>query len=155
MDPADPSLEFIEKKDNLRPLAIFRVDTEFLLCYDGTLQSGPDRSGYSTLPVEWAFFVDKHGFRARGDWKACWEGRPTAFGTSHLTITLHIPNLIFMQPSTTRTLSRSSQPLSRSGMSSLVPSSKLSLETIYAVSSPSPHRAEQCITPTHRCINRE
>ena len=36
VDPTDPSLEFIEKKDNLRPLAIFRVDTEFLLCYDGT-----------------------------------------------------------------------------------------------------------------------
>jgi len=35
VDPTDPSLEFIEKKDNLRPLAIFRVDTEFLLCYDG------------------------------------------------------------------------------------------------------------------------
>ena len=35
VDPSDPSLEFIEKKDNLRPLAIFRVDTEFLLCYDG------------------------------------------------------------------------------------------------------------------------
>jgi hypothetical protein len=39
VDPADPSLEFIEKKDNLRPLAIFRVDTEFLLCYDGRLNA--------------------------------------------------------------------------------------------------------------------
>ena len=39
VDPSDPSLEFIEKKDNLRPLAIFRVDTEFLLCYDGKLHS--------------------------------------------------------------------------------------------------------------------
>lgn len=37
VDPADPSLEFIEKKDNLRPLAIFRVDGDFLLCYDGAL----------------------------------------------------------------------------------------------------------------------
>lgn len=35
VDPADTSLDFIDKKDNLRPLAIFRVDTEFLLCYDG------------------------------------------------------------------------------------------------------------------------
>ena len=24
-------------------------------------------------PTERAFLVDKHGFRARGDWKACWE----------------------------------------------------------------------------------
>ncbi|KAG8818967.1 RHO1 GDP-GTP exchange protein 2, partial [Serendipita sp. 399] len=62
VDPSDPSLEFIDKKDNLRPLAIFRVDTEFLLCYD-----------------EWAVFVDRRGFRARGDWQANWEGRPTAF----------------------------------------------------------------------------
>ncbi|KIM25430.1 hypothetical protein M408DRAFT_331185 [Serendipita vermifera MAFF 305830] len=74
VDPSDPSLEFIEKKDNLRPLAIFRVDTEFLLCYD-----------------EWAFFVDKHGFRARGEWKACWEGRPTAFA-------FHYPYVIAVEP---------------------------------------------------------
>ncbi|KAG8806255.1 RHO1 GDP-GTP exchange protein 2, partial [Serendipita sp. 399] len=62
VDPSDPSLEFIDKKDNLRPLAIFRVDTEILLCYD-----------------EWAVFVDRRGFRARGDWQANWEGHPTAF----------------------------------------------------------------------------
>ena len=30
--------------------------------------------------AEWGVFVDKRGFRARGDWRAIWEGRPTAFG---------------------------------------------------------------------------
>lgn len=40
VDPADLTLDFIEKKENLRPIAIFRVDAEFLLCYDGeVLQS--------------------------------------------------------------------------------------------------------------------
>ncbi|KAG8752819.1 RHO1 GDP-GTP exchange protein 2 [Serendipita sp. 396] len=75
VDPSDPSLEFIDKKDNLRPLAIFRVDTEFLLCYD-----------------EWAVFVDRRGFRARGDWQANWEGRPTAFA-------FHYPYVIAIEPS--------------------------------------------------------
>lgn len=35
LDPADMSLEFVRKRDNLRPLAIYRIDNEFLLCYDG------------------------------------------------------------------------------------------------------------------------
>jgi hypothetical protein len=35
LDPADESLEFVIKKDNLRPMAIYRIDNEFLLCYDG------------------------------------------------------------------------------------------------------------------------
>jgi hypothetical protein len=39
VDPADLTLDFIEKKENLRPIAIFRVDAEFLLCYDGELFS--------------------------------------------------------------------------------------------------------------------
>ena len=49
VDPTDPSLEFIEKKDNLRPLAIFRVDTEFLLCYDGT--SSPSLIGEASVLI--------------------------------------------------------------------------------------------------------
>jgi len=75
VDPGDPSLEFIDQQDNLRPLAIFRVDADFLLCYD-----------------EWAVFVDKRGTRARGDWRANWEGRPTAFA-------FHYPYVIAIEPS--------------------------------------------------------
>ncbi|PVF99839.1 hypothetical protein CPB86DRAFT_702391 [Serendipita vermifera] len=74
VDPDDVKLEFIDKKDNLRPLAIFRVDTEFLLCYD-----------------EWAVFVDRRGHRARGDWQIEWEGRPTAFA-------FHYPYVIAIEP---------------------------------------------------------
>ena len=35
LDPADASLEFVHKRENLKPLAIYRIDNEFLLCYDG------------------------------------------------------------------------------------------------------------------------
>ena len=35
LDPADPSLSFARKKEELRPMAIYRIDNEFLLCYDG------------------------------------------------------------------------------------------------------------------------
>jgi RHO1 GDP-GTP exchange protein 1/2 len=35
LDPSDESLEFVKKKENLRPMAIYRIENEFLLCYDG------------------------------------------------------------------------------------------------------------------------
>jgi RHO1 GDP-GTP exchange protein 1/2 len=35
LDPADSSLDFVQKRDNVRPLAMYRIDVEFLLCYDG------------------------------------------------------------------------------------------------------------------------
>ncbi|CCA74927.1 probable to GDP/GTP exchange factor Rom2p, partial [Serendipita indica DSM 11827] len=75
VDPSDPSMEFIEKRENLRPLAIFKVENDFLLCYE-----------------EWAVFVDRHGFRARGEWIANWEGRPTAFA-------YHYPYVMAIEPS--------------------------------------------------------
>lgn len=36
LDPADQSLSFARKKEELRPMAIYRIDNEFLLCYDGS-----------------------------------------------------------------------------------------------------------------------
>lgn len=39
LDPSDESLEFVRKRENLRPMAIYRIDNEFLLCYDGALIS--------------------------------------------------------------------------------------------------------------------
>jgi hypothetical protein len=35
LDPADESLEFVRKRENLRPMAIYRINNDFLLCYDG------------------------------------------------------------------------------------------------------------------------
>lgn len=35
LDPNDENLEFVRKRENLRPMAIYRIHNEFLLCYDG------------------------------------------------------------------------------------------------------------------------
>ena len=56
-------------------------------CYVMTVCLVPRWSGEPSyliiVIIEWAVFVDKRGFRARGEWKAVWEGRPTAFGEHH------------------------------------------------------------------------
>jgi hypothetical protein len=36
LDPMDGSLDFVLKRDNVRPVAIYRIEADFLLCYDGT-----------------------------------------------------------------------------------------------------------------------
>lgn len=35
LDPHDASLDFVMKRDNVRPIAIYRIEEDFLLCYDG------------------------------------------------------------------------------------------------------------------------
>jgi hypothetical protein len=35
LDHQDPSLKFVLSRPTARPLTVFRVDTDFLLCYDG------------------------------------------------------------------------------------------------------------------------
>ncbi|EIW79346.1 RhoGEF Rgf2 [Coniophora puteana RWD-64-598 SS2] len=62
LDPADTSLDFVRKRENLRPMAIYRIDHEFLLCYD-----------------EFAFYVNKNGWRSRPDFTVHWEGIPSGF----------------------------------------------------------------------------
>ncbi|GBE89631.1 Rho1 guanine nucleotide exchange factor 1 [Sparassis crispa] len=74
LDPADQSLEFVRKRENLRPLAIYRIDNEFLLCYD-----------------EFAFYVNKTGWRSRKDFMVYWEGYPTGFA-------LHYPYVLAFEP---------------------------------------------------------
>ena len=37
LDPNDESLEFVRRRENLRPMVIYRILNEFLLCYDGEL----------------------------------------------------------------------------------------------------------------------
>jgi hypothetical protein len=64
LDPQDESLEFVMKRENLRPIAIYRMaDATFLLCYD-----------------EFAFYVDRFGRRTRHDQLIQWTGSPTSFG---------------------------------------------------------------------------
>ncbi|CAL1714128.1 unnamed protein product [Somion occarium] len=74
LDPADTSLDFVRKRENLRPLAIYRIDNEFLLCYD-----------------EFAFYVNKTGWRSRKDFMVHWEGSPTGFA-------LHYPYVLAFEP---------------------------------------------------------
>jgi len=74
LDPADESLEFIKKRENLRPMSIYRIDNEFLLCYD-----------------DFAFYVNKTGWRSRKDFMVHWEGSPTGFA-------LHYPYVLAFEP---------------------------------------------------------
>ncbi|OBZ74240.1 Rho1 guanine nucleotide exchange factor 1 [Grifola frondosa] len=74
LDPADASLDFVRKRENLRPIAIYRIDNEFLLCYD-----------------EFAFYVNKTGWRSRKDFMVYWEGSPSSFA-------LHYPYVLAFEP---------------------------------------------------------
>ncbi|KAK4503105.1 hypothetical protein PRZ48_006532 [Zasmidium cellare] len=64
LDQADTSLDFVARKENVKPIYIERNTSEFLLCYN-----------------DFSFYVNKNGWRARGDWKILWEGSPQAFAT--------------------------------------------------------------------------
>ncbi|KAJ8695175.1 RHO1 GDP-GTP exchange protein 2 [Pleurotus ostreatus] len=75
LDPQDESLDFVRKKENLRPMAIYRIGNEFLLCYD-----------------EFAFYVNKNGRRSRKDFMVYWEGLPSGFA-------LHEPYVLAFEPS--------------------------------------------------------
>ncbi|KIJ65660.1 hypothetical protein HYDPIDRAFT_27654 [Hydnomerulius pinastri MD-312] len=74
LDPADASLDFVRKRENLRPMAIYRIDNEFLLCYD-----------------DFAFYVNKNGWRSRQDFMVHWEGAPTGFA-------LRFPYVLAFEP---------------------------------------------------------
>ena len=64
LDQADTSLDFVARRENVKPIYIERNTSEFLLCYN-----------------DFSFYVNKNGWRARGDWKILWEGSPNAFAT--------------------------------------------------------------------------
>jgi hypothetical protein len=75
LDPSDASLDFVLKRDGVRPMAIYRIESDFLLCYD-----------------EFAFYVNKNGWRSRPKWAIIWEGSPTSFA-------LQYPYVIAFEPS--------------------------------------------------------
>ncbi|QIW94832.1 hypothetical protein AMS68_000350 [Peltaster fructicola] len=64
LDQADTSLDFVARREGVKPIYIERNTSEFLLCY-----------------TDFSFYVNKNGWRARGDWKILWEGAPNAFAT--------------------------------------------------------------------------
>ncbi|CAG8441733.1 12332_t:CDS:10 [Cetraspora pellucida] len=76
LHPEDTSHDFVLKKENVKPIAIYRVGGgDFLLCYD-----------------EFAFFINKEGWRSRPDKLITWEGTPTSFA-------FHYPYVLAFEPS--------------------------------------------------------
>jgi len=75
LDPEDSSLDFVTRSETVKPMAIYRIENEFLLCYD-----------------DFAFYVNKSGWRAKKNFMVHWEGRPTAFA-------LQYPYVLAFEPS--------------------------------------------------------
>lgn len=49
LDPQDESLDFVRRRDNLRPMAIYRIQNDFLLCYDGASFPFADEGSWGNL----------------------------------------------------------------------------------------------------------
>ncbi|KAK5944829.1 RHO1 GDP-GTP exchange protein 2 [Knufia obscura] len=77
LDQADTSLDFVTRKENVKPIHIERLNGEFLLNYS-----------------DFSFFVNRNGWRARQDWKIQWEGTPQAFALNYPYILAFEPSFI-------------------------------------------------------------
>lgn len=77
LDQADTSLDFVARRENIKPIHIERLQSEFLLCY-----------------TDFSFFVNRNGWRARPDWKITWEGTPQAFAIFNPYILAFEPSFI-------------------------------------------------------------
>ncbi|KAL2262251.1 hypothetical protein VTK26DRAFT_2001 [Humicola hyalothermophila] len=77
LDQADTSLDFVARKEGVKPIHIERLMGEFLLNYS-----------------EFSFFVNRNGWRARPEWRLDWEGTPQAFALSYPWILAFEPNFI-------------------------------------------------------------
>lgn len=77
LDQADTSLDFVARKEGVKPIHIERLEGEFLLNYS-----------------EFSFFVNRNGWRARPEWRLDWEGTPINFALSYPWIIAFEPNFI-------------------------------------------------------------
>lgn len=77
LDQADTSLDFVARKEGVKPIHIERLNGEFLLNYS-----------------EFSFFVNRNGWRARPEWKIDWEGTPQSFALSYPWILAFEPSFI-------------------------------------------------------------
>ena len=105
LDPSDESLDFVRRRsDNTRPkpVAIYRIENEFLLCYDGACRVVfvRMRDGTDLRSIEFAFYINRGGRRSRKNFLVHWEGAPTSFrefrptfpnSTSHAPYSIPIP----------------------------------------------------------------
>lgn len=74
LDEADPSLDFATQRESVTPLAIHRIDKNFLLSYS-----------------EFSFLINQNGWRTKQDWGIFWEGSPQS-------IALFYPYLLAFEP---------------------------------------------------------
>ncbi|KAK4042865.1 CNH domain-containing protein [Parachaetomium inaequale] len=77
LDQADTSLDFVARKEGVKPIHIERLYGEFLLNYS-----------------DFSFFVNRNGWRARPEWRLDWEGTPQAFALSYPWVLAFEPNFI-------------------------------------------------------------
>ncbi|KAI1816131.1 CNH domain-containing protein [Poronia punctata] len=77
LDQADTSLDFVARKEGVKPVHIERLEGEFLLNY-----------------TDFSFFVNRNGWRARPEWRIDWEGMPQSFALSYPWILAFEPNFI-------------------------------------------------------------
>lgn len=77
LDPADTSLDFVIRKEALKPIAIYPIGRNFLLNYS-----------------DFSFFVNCNGWRAQPEWMIHWEGLPQHFAFSYPYIIAFEPNFI-------------------------------------------------------------
>ncbi|KAI0272327.1 CNH domain-containing protein [Gloeopeniophorella convolvens] len=80
LDPSDESLEFVRRRgDSARPkpVAIYRIENEFLLCYD-----------------EFAFYINRGGRRSRKNFMVYWEGTPTSFAFQYPYVLAFEPTFV-------------------------------------------------------------
>ncbi|KAK9470761.1 CNH domain-containing protein [Dipodascopsis tothii] len=75
LDPADTSLDFVMRREGLKPISIYRLNGDFLLNYS-----------------DFSFFVNRNGWRSRPDWMIHWEGLPQSFALCY-------PYLLAFEPS--------------------------------------------------------
>jgi len=77
LDQADTSLDFVARKEGVKPIHIERIAGEFLLNYS-----------------EFSFFINRNGWRVRPEWRLDWEGTPQAFALNLPWILAFEPNFI-------------------------------------------------------------
>lgn len=77
LDPADTSLDFVIRREALKPMAIYRLHKDFLLNY-----------------ADFSFFVNRNGWRSRPDWIIHWEGLPQGFSLSYPYLIAFEPNFV-------------------------------------------------------------
>ncbi|KAF1816659.1 CNH-domain-containing protein [Eremomyces bilateralis CBS 781.70] len=80
LDQADTSLDFVQSKENIKPIHIERVVGEFLLCYS-----------------DYSFYVNRNGWRARPEYLIKWEGTPQWFAIFAPYILAFEPSFIEMR----------------------------------------------------------